>query len=318
MQMWVEGTVVDRKRWGERPFLLRVNADAAAFAAGQFAKLALAACAVLLAACSMPRIAYNNADTLLRYKAWRYFDLDHARSEALQAKLASLHHWHRANELPLYTALLQDAGRRVAHGVRPEDVAWAISSLRAHYRRLVARAAEEVAPILVTLGPAQLAVLEHKVAEDNEDYAKEFLAGDGKKRRRAQLKRVVDHFRDFIGDLTPEQEARIGRFVKANERHAVLRFEDRQRWQRDAIALLRRQHEPKVLALRLAELFNQPELRRTEEFLREDKRWEEDLARLIVDLNHTLSPKQRGHAVKRLDGYAEDAIALAARLGEAT
>ena len=42
MQKWVEGTVVDRKRWTERLFSLRVNAEISAFEAGQFAKLALA------------------------------------------------------------------------------------------------------------------------------------------------------------------------------------------------------------------------------------------------------------------------------------
>lgn len=42
MQKWVEGTVVEQKRWSERLFTLRVNADIAAFEAGQFAKLALA------------------------------------------------------------------------------------------------------------------------------------------------------------------------------------------------------------------------------------------------------------------------------------
>ena len=317
MQKRLEGTLVDHNRRSGRRFAPSVNGRVAAFAARQFARVVIAACAVLLAACSMPRIAYNNADTVLRYKAWRYFDLDSAQSEALQAKFSRLQNWHRANELPLYTALLQDAGRRVAHGVKSGDVAWAISSLRARYRRLVVKAAEEAAAVLVTLGPAQLAVLEHKVAEDNADYAKEFLASNEKTRQRAQLKRVLDRFRDFIGGLTPEQEARIERFVKANERHAVLRFEDRQRWQRDAITLIRRQREPQVLAQRLVELFNQPELRRTEEFLREDRRWEEDLTQLIVDLNRTLSPAQRARAVERLDGYAGDATALIIRMGEA-
>jgi ferredoxin--NADP+ reductase len=42
MQKWVEGTVVDQKRWTERLFSLRVNAELAGFEAGQFAKLALA------------------------------------------------------------------------------------------------------------------------------------------------------------------------------------------------------------------------------------------------------------------------------------
>jgi ferredoxin/flavodoxin---NADP+ reductase len=42
MQKWVEGTVVDQKRWTQTLFTLRVAAEVAAFEAGQFAKLALA------------------------------------------------------------------------------------------------------------------------------------------------------------------------------------------------------------------------------------------------------------------------------------
>src|SRR6202162_4720817 len=42
MQKWVEGTVVNQKRWTETLFTLQVEADVARFEAGQFAKLALA------------------------------------------------------------------------------------------------------------------------------------------------------------------------------------------------------------------------------------------------------------------------------------
>src|SRR5713101_2218890 len=43
MQKWVEGTVVNQKRWTETLYTLQVEADVARFEAGQFAKLALAA-----------------------------------------------------------------------------------------------------------------------------------------------------------------------------------------------------------------------------------------------------------------------------------
>jgi ferredoxin/flavodoxin---NADP+ reductase len=42
MQKWVEGTVVNQKRWTQTLFTLQVEGDVAAFEAGQFAKLALA------------------------------------------------------------------------------------------------------------------------------------------------------------------------------------------------------------------------------------------------------------------------------------
>jgi len=41
MQKWVEGTVVNQKRWTQTLFSLQVEADVAAFEPGQFAKLAL-------------------------------------------------------------------------------------------------------------------------------------------------------------------------------------------------------------------------------------------------------------------------------------
>jgi len=185
--------------------------------------------------------------------------------------------------------------------------------VRARYRRFATKAVEDAAPVLATLGPVQLAALDHKFAENNEKYAKEFLSPDDKKRRRAQKKRMLERFRDFAGDLSSEQEARIERFALTHERHVALRFEDRQRWQRDVVALLRQQRVPQELGRSLAEMFDKPELRRSEEFLREDRRWDEDLGQLIVDLDRSLSPKQRARVVRRLSDYAEDFSVLAGK-----
>jgi len=281
------------------------------------AYLALAACASLVAACSVTRVGYNYADTVVRYMASNYLDLDAVQSEDLKPRLVQLHQWHRANELPVYAALLRSASQRAAKGLTLEDVAWGLGNLRACYRRFAAKAAGDAAPVLTTLGPTQLAALEHKFAENNEKFAKKFLSPDDKKRRRAQTQRMLDRFSDFAGDLTPEQEARIERFALAHERHVALRFEDRQRWQRDVVALLRQQHPSQELGRSLAEMFDKPELRRSEEFIREDRRWDEDLGQLIVDLDRSLSSKQRAQVVQRLLDYAEDFSVLAGKKGQA-
>ncbi len=268
---------------------------------------ALASAGVLaLAACSATRVAYDNADTVIRFMASSYLDLDPAQSEDLRPRIARFHQWHRVNELPAYAALLQSASRRAANGVTAEDVSWGLGNLRARYRGLAAKAAEDAAPVLATLRPAQLAVLERKFAESNEKYAKEFLPADEKKR-----------LRDFAGGLTPEQEARIGGFVAAHERHAALRFEDRQRLQRELVALLMQHREPHELGRQLAEMFTRPEAHRSEEFLREDKRWDGDFAQLIADLDRSLSPAQRARVVRRLSDYAEDCAVLAGKKTEA-
>jgi hypothetical protein len=279
--------------------------------------LLLAIGALVLASCSATRVAYDNADTMLRFMASSYLDLDAAQSDDLTPRIVRFHQWHRSNELPVYVALLRSASQRAAEGITAQDVAWGLANVRLRYRRFAAKAAEDAAPVLATLANAQLAALERKFAENNEKYTKEFLSSDDKERRRKQLKRMLERLRDFAGELTPDQEAYIGRFALAHERHVALRFEDRQRWQRDFVAALGRERKPEELGRRLAEMFERPELRRSEEFIREDTRWDEDLGLLIVDLDRSLSPKQRAHVVRRLSDYAEDFAVLAGRRKEA-
>jgi hypothetical protein len=275
------------------------------------------ALAFLLVGCSVTRVAYDNFGIFARVMGGRYLDLDSAQWEGLKPRIASFHQWHRANELPAYAALLQSASQRAAKGITAEDVEWGIANVRARIHRFAARAAEDAAPVLATLEPGQLAALEHKFAENNEKYAREYLTADSAKRRRAQLKRAIGYFSDFAGELTPEQEARVERFVASHERHVELRFEDRRHWQREALAILEKHYPPLELGRRLAETFTRPELRRSEEFLREDRRWEQDFAQLVVDLDRSMSARQRARVVRRLQSYAEDAAALAAKIGEA-
>src|SRR6266581_2464122 len=277
----------------------------------------LAIGALGLAACSATRVAYDNADTVLRFMASSYLDLDAAQSDDLAPRIVRFHRWHRANELPIYAALLRSASQRAAAGITAEDVAWGLANVRLRYRRFAAKAAEDAAPVLATLASAQLAALERKFAENNEKYTKEFLSSDDKERRRRQLKRMLERFRDFAGELAADQEARIGGFALAHERHVALRFEDRQRWQRDFVAALKEERKPEELGRRLAVMFDKPELRRSEEFIREDRRWDEDLGQLIVDLDRSLSVRQRAQVVRRLSDYAEDFAVLAGRRKEA-
>jgi len=120
-----------------------------------------------------------------------------------------------------------------------------------------------------------------------------------------------ERFDDWIGHLSDEQEARIERFVREHARYTALRFEDRKRGQREAVALMRQYRNPAELAPRLAAIFTHPETRRSAEYLRVAARWEADLAELIVDIDRTLTLDQRGRLIKRIENYAEDFRTLA-------
>ena len=267
--------------------------------------------AFALSACSAVRVSYNNADTVLRYMAWEYFDLDGAQYDDVKSRLVRLHEWHRNTELPKYTEIAKEARQRAGNGVKEKDVAWGIAALRTRYRVAAGRAAEDAAPLLALLSADQISHLEKKVAKRNAKFAEEFLPQDEKSRIRTQTTKMIEHFVDFTGPLSDDQEARIGRFVRNHQRFTRLRFEDRQRWQREALALIRSHRDPRELGPRLAVLFTQPESYRDQEFPRVAARWEADFAGLIVDLTRTFTPEQRARSLRRMDAYAEDFSILA-------
>jgi hypothetical protein len=273
--------------------------------------LVFLAAAALSGCGSAVRVAYNNGDIALRFIAHDYFDLHGEQSDMLKVQLARLHAWHRREELPRYAALLNGAADRLAKGLSRDDVSWAIVSVRERYRVLVEQAVDEAAPVAATFRPDNFGALEHKLAENNEKFAREFLTGDAAKQARARAKRLAGWFEDWLGDLTREQEALIAQFVQVQPELNRVRFDDRKRRQHEFVALLLAHQKSPDLAARLRDFFVNWERDRGPEHRRMAREWEERLVTLIVDMDRTLTPKQRGRAVQRFAGFADDARVLA-------
>jgi hypothetical protein len=268
--------------------------------------------AAALAGCgSVVRIAYNNGDLALRIVAHEYLDLDDGQQDLLKAQLARFHEWHRREELPLYAGSFQSAADRLARGLTREDVTWAVAAVRGRYRVLVAQAADEGAPVLATLGPDNYAALEKKLAEVNERFAKEYLAGDQAQRDRARAKWLEERFEFFLGDLTDAQSALILRFVQSQPRMSEVRLEDRRRRQQEFVRLLKDYRSSPELAERVRGFFLNWERDRGAEHARLAREWEDRLARLVLEIDRTLTAEQRQYAVQRFESFAEDCRILA-------
>ena len=266
-----------------------------------------------LGGCTAVRLAYNNADTLVRFMASDYVDLEPPQADEFKARLARFHGWHRARELPVYATFLTEAGGRLEKGIADADVAWASAQLRAHYRRFVTQAVQESAPVLVSLSPAQIADMEKKLADLNAKFARERHLDDQGKRLRRNAKQMHKQFDDWLGSLSDAQEKRIDRFVREHDALSLARFEDRKRRQREGMALIRSERDPAALAPRLTELFADPDAGRATDLRAALARYEMEQRRLIVEIDRSATPEQRETAVRRAARYASDFKVLAAQ-----
>ena len=73
-------------------------------------------------------IASTSADVYLGWRVNHYLNLDDAMSEEMDERIASYMAWNRAQALPKYAQLADDARRRLERGLQPADLVWGYDS----------------------------------------------------------------------------------------------------------------------------------------------------------------------------------------------
>jgi len=263
--------------------------------------VALAALA-LLQGCSAIRVAYSNADTLVRWQANSYFDFHDSASEELDRRIGAFLGWHRAVALPQYAKLALEAAARVERGLARADVDWLYAALEAQAREGLRAAAAEAAPLLDRLEPVQLEHFEQRLREENLKFARENLRGSAAERRERRLKRTIERLEDWFGALGEEQAALVRRYNDSTPMSIELRDRDRKRRQTELVAMLRARAARNRLPDWAAGWDRDREPAYAAAF-RESRAAYSDM---IAALDRTLTAEQRRAAAARLRGFAAD------------
>jgi len=263
---------------------------------------------VLLAGCSATQFAYDNADTWLRWQAGRYFEFHDLQAEEFDSRLASFLAWHRAQALPQYARLADEAGARLARGVSHADLVWGYDAFRTQSREGLARAGAQIGDLLDRMAPGQIEQLERRFAEDNRGFAREHLEAAPEELRSRRLKRMVKALEQWLGELDETQRERVRQFSERAPLNGELRDRERRRRQAEFIAMLRGRES----ARRLADWAADWERGRDPALAAASRATVEEFFAMLLDLDRTLSARQRRSAIARLREFARDLDMLAA------
>lgn len=275
-------------------------------------KLTLAfAAAWLLGGCTALRLAYDNADTYLLFRAKSYLDLDAKGSDELDERIDEFFAWHRRTALPQYARLSEEAAKRVTRGLSRDDLVWGYDSLVAHARQSLRFAAERVAPLLDRLTPQQVAHMEKRFAEDNRKFAREYLRGSEAERRKRRAKRLEERLEDWVGNLSSVQTEKVRQFSERTPLYDEVRAKDRQRMQAEFVDMIRKRETQK----RLPDWIANWEGGRDPAHAAASERFRQEYLALLLEIDKTLTPGQRNRAAATLRRYAEDFRVLARRAG---
>ena len=257
-------------------------------------------CLTLLQGCSVTRLAYDNADTFLRWQANSYFDFEGEQSDELDRRLAAALAWHRAKALPQYARLAEEASARMLRGVKREDLEWGYDSVKAQVGETLGAAAAEIATMLDGLSADQIAHLDQRMAEDNRKFVKEQVQGTVEERHQRRVKRNVERLEEWFGTLDEAQVGRVQSYSARAPFSAELRDRDRRRRQAELLAMLRAK-EAKQRLVQWTVAWNQG---REPAYAEAARQTEAEYFDLLLDLDRMLTPAQREACAARMQRYA--------------
>ena len=194
---------------------------------------------VLLAGCSVLRIAYSQAPTFAYWWIDGYVDLNGEQTLKLRDGMDRWFDWHRRVEMPRYAALLAQAQREVMEPALTTDQ---LCVWRDEARRRLDAALDEATPtfatLMVSLTPEQIGHLERKMAKDGEELKRDFAQTDKADRGKASFKRTLERYENLYGKLDDSQRAKLTQLLAASPFDADRWLAERERRNRDLLTLL--------------------------------------------------------------------------------
>jgi hypothetical protein len=274
----------------------------------------IVATSFILTACSSLQLAYNYAPGLIAYRANTYLNLDDPQQAQLDQELATFAAWHDET-LPRYTTTLNQWASRLS---KPEpftgpEILVMQETIEEQLQTIGTRAALQLAPLLVTLGPQQIKQLQSKFKDGNEEYFSDFLKNpDSPSNIKKRHARLTKRFEEWLGTLSTQQRNIL--IAVSDNRAPIIKawYDERKLRQQALIQLIQAQHKaPPAKAQQAFEdylyslnRYREPMLNAQRETLRLE--W----AQATAEILNLANPEQKKYLQKKLRGYAQDFAAL--------
>jgi len=267
----------------------------------------------LLSACTSLKLAYNQGEHLGVWWLNGYVDLDKAQAQQVREDLRALQHIQRQQQLPIYADWLQQLQGQAVQDTTPEQVCATGQQLRSFVEALVFSTEGPATTLAQSLSPAQLQHLEHKFADKNTDYRKEWLALEPAELRAKRLDTVLERAETVYGRIDAAQKALLRQQSEQSLFDPQRTQAERLRRQTDMLQTLRQSARAPDARSAIHDLMarslhpNTPSDRTYTEALRQQD------CQNIAALHNSTTPAQRSAAVRWLAGYAKLLRELAAQ-----
>ena len=161
---------------------------------------------LFIGGCSSTTFVYNRLDFILPWYLDDYVELDRAQETFLDEQLKPFLAWHRSEELPRYTLILDDISRRLDGPLTAQDVAAISAEFEQAWLRLEGRSLEWLLALGERLTEDQVQQFLDELWKQQEKYQKKYLERSDREYHEDSYDSLVDSVQDYLGRLDKSQK----------------------------------------------------------------------------------------------------------------
>jgi hypothetical protein len=271
---------------------------------------------LMLGACSMVRLGYEQLPSLAYWWVDSYVDLNDGQSVALRRDLAALHYWHRTQELPRLANLLAELRTQALQDTTPQQTCQIFDQFKERLQAVLTQAEPALTTLVRQLTPAQQKYLIHQLGKREQTWREEWVEISPAKFVERRTERLTDYSESFYGHLSEPQLALLATNVSATSYDVKLAETEVQQRQQDVQHMLRAiaqdadnttQVQARLHALlqRMMDSPNPAYRAQSAQFTRAN-------CTALAQLHNSASPAQRQQLAAKLQAYELDLRTLAA------
>ena len=285
--------------------------------------IGLALVLLLVAGCSMVRLAYDQAPNLVYWWIDGYVDVSGEQTPPLRDAIDRWFAWHRHTQLPDYASLLVRAQREVLEPTTPA----AMCAWQAEVERRLDVAIEGALPaaaeLMLGLAPEQLQHVERRMAKASGEMRADYLQANPAERKAKSLERTAERFEMLYGRIDAAQRERLAALLAASSFDAERWLAERRTRHREMLHAMTlastaaRSGADRNAALQQAQAAVRVIAERSARSPRTDyrayqQRLTQDNCALAASMHNAMSPAQRQAARAKLKGWEDDLRTLIA------
>ncbi|MFN3417448.1 MAG: DUF6279 family lipoprotein [Caldimonas sp.] len=199
--------------------------------------------AAVLNGCSLLRVGYDQAPTLVYWRLDRLAGFTPAQAPRVREAIGQWFAWHRREELPRYAEALARLQQEILQDTTASRACRWLDELSAWRDTAWDRAVPLLVPLARDLDADQLERLAQRLQRDDEALRREMLPEGLAARAQAQVQRAVQRAQRLYGRLDAEQRAWLAQALAEARLDPEVWFAERQRRQADLLETLARLRE---------------------------------------------------------------------------